>query len=354
MKNTLLALARATFGAKDMTEAAKRVSLAQAILESGRGTSDLFMLHQNPYGIKYRARIASIATPVTYVASDGVGNYAAFASLADAVAGYNLFIRTGPYAAPVDDSAEAYLGALVDGGYATDPGYEAKVTALLHEADTLLAEAAASNNVALPGAQSVLPVAPFRLGVVVGHNTKAMGAYAEAPLSESEFVFNTDVAEIMETLAPEFGITVDVLFRTGGKGYTAEIDEVYGLADALGVDATMELHFNSAQSPLARGTEVLSSGSAGSLAFAKAMQDQLVALFGRTGASNRGVKVLGPNDRGYRSVVAGRAPAILVEPFFGSNAADRVQMGVLGKAALAETYMQAALAYAATMVAKAA
>ena len=32
----------------------KQVQLAQAILESGRGSSDLFRLHANPFGMKYR------------------------------------------------------------------------------------------------------------------------------------------------------------------------------------------------------------------------------------------------------------------------------------------------------------
>jgi N-acetylmuramoyl-L-alanine amidase len=49
----------------------KVVQLAQAILESGRGKSDLFTLHINPYGMKFRREMRSIADQVIYTDSAG-------------------------------------------------------------------------------------------------------------------------------------------------------------------------------------------------------------------------------------------------------------------------------------------
>ena len=70
----------------------KQVQLAQAILESGRGSSDLFRLHGNPFGMKYRREMCGIAIPIQYSAHDGDDVYCKFDTLQDAVDGYWLFI----------------------------------------------------------------------------------------------------------------------------------------------------------------------------------------------------------------------------------------------------------------------
>ena len=66
----------------------KPVQLAQAILESGRGGSDLFQLYGNPFGMKYRHEMNTIAVPIQYTAHDGVDVYCKFDNLQDAVDGY--------------------------------------------------------------------------------------------------------------------------------------------------------------------------------------------------------------------------------------------------------------------------
>lgn len=163
------------------------------------------------------------------------------------------------------------------------------------------------------------------------------------PLNESEYACNSDVAELMAEGAAEYGIDVDIVYREAGLTYAEKIDRAHATADAAGADATIELHFNA--SGLAVGTETLNSGSPRSLAFAAAVQRELVALCGRTGSGNRGVKVRGPGDRGGRSLHAGRAPAILPEPFFGLNPAESRLAVQIGKAALAEAYLAGAAAW---------
>jgi len=53
-------------------EQLKKASLAQWILESGRGTSELARNYLNFAGLKYRDRMAGYATPVTHTGADKV------------------------------------------------------------------------------------------------------------------------------------------------------------------------------------------------------------------------------------------------------------------------------------------
>lgn len=68
-------------------ESLKPVTLAQWMLESGRGTSRLAAEHLNFGGLKWRSEMLGFATPVAYEASDGLDYYCAFATLDDFVAG---------------------------------------------------------------------------------------------------------------------------------------------------------------------------------------------------------------------------------------------------------------------------
>ncbi|WP_017317104.1 N-acetylmuramoyl-L-alanine amidase [Mastigocladopsis repens] len=118
----------------------KVAQLAQAILESGRGTSNLFLLHNNPYGLKWRPEMRSIASPVDYHAHDGQEEYCKFATLENAVKGYWVFINRSPYVgwSQYSQNPEAYLKFIVNAGYCPDGGYVNKVLAVLPEAMKLL------------------------------------------------------------------------------------------------------------------------------------------------------------------------------------------------------------------------
>lgn len=97
----------------------KVVQLVQAILESGRGTSDLFLRYGNPYGMKYREAMEKVATSALYTASDGADLYCSFPSLENAVAGYWVFLGRKVYAGYEQcEDAIALLKHLVSCGYA--------------------------------------------------------------------------------------------------------------------------------------------------------------------------------------------------------------------------------------------
>lgn len=100
---------------QDMTEACKIVQLTQAMLESGRGTSDLFTLYQNPYGMKFRNVLVAVASPVDYAFAE----YAQFKSISKAVEGYWLFLSRKTYENwdKHENSEHALLRHLVKCGY---------------------------------------------------------------------------------------------------------------------------------------------------------------------------------------------------------------------------------------------
>lgn len=178
----------------------------------------------------------------------------------------------------------------------------------------------------------------MKLGIVIGHNSAAKGAYGVAPIDAYEFDYNSEIAEIMDDAAPEFGMDAKVFRRRGQGSYTREIREVYGKTDRWGAALTIELHFNAAPGP-ARGTETLSGPSSASLRSAHGVHRALVGLFDRRGVQDRGVKTYRQVRRGRLSLSTGRAPAILVEPFFGDHRHDAEQVQQLGQEALARAYL---------------
>ncbi|MEM9399979.1 MAG: N-acetylmuramoyl-L-alanine amidase [Verrucomicrobiota bacterium] len=195
----------------------------------------------------------------------------------------------------------------------------------------------------------------LKLAVIIGHNAQQPGATAVAPVSESEYPFNVKIADLMVRLAEAFGIEIKKIerpylgpyrrFGVATGNYTKEVKTAYQECDAWGADISTELHFNAA-GPTARGSEVLASGSTNSMEFARLTQKGLVKAYNRQGRHDRGVKPRSPKERGGISLHSGKAPAILVEPFFGSNDEDCALTNNLGAEGLAKIYLTAAQEYA--------
>lgn len=130
----------------------KPAMLAQCILESGRGTSELSEQFNNFTGLKYRPEMAGFATSVSYRAHDGVADYCSFATPEAFVPGYWRFISRAVYDGWKAHAADpaGYLAFLKGRGYAGDPNYIEKVVLLLGEARRLLAAAPAAPVPAAP------------------------------------------------------------------------------------------------------------------------------------------------------------------------------------------------------------
>jgi len=179
-----------------------------------------------------------------------------------------------------------------------------------------------------------------KIAVIIGHNPIHQGAEAIAPIGKSEFDFNSELANLIEQESINFPFEIELFYRKFKNSYTKEIKEVYKLVDLSKCDYSMELHFNSAVFTVS-GSEVLSSGSKKSKHFARLIQKEQVKLFDRTKKENRGVKIRKKGSRGYLSLISGKAAAIIVEPFFGSNRKDCNLMHTIGTSQLAVSYLKA-------------
>lgn len=157
----------------------------------------------------------------------------------------------------------------------------------------------------------------MRIALVVGHSEQDGGA-ARVVDGVQEFEWNLELAEKIKSHDPG---CFEIFTRKGWLPYREEIAEVYSRVDEWGAEASIEFHFNAVESPRATGAETFSSGSKGSLALAGAVQSAMVVSLG---LRDRGVKIRNSRTggRGYESLIAGQCPAILIEPYFGSNAAD--------------------------------
>lgn len=182
---------------------------------------------------------------------------------------------------------------------------------------------------------SVAPPAPSgKIALVVGHNAYAQGA-VRALDGVSEFVWNGKLAQMIAALSPANYV---VVHRTAGAG---EIARAYREVTASGALASVEIHFNASEAASATGTETLTSGSAKSVRLAGAINDAMVAVLG---LKNRGVKTVPKGGRGYVSLNAADAPAVLIESYFGSNAND-CAVADAKISALAAAINEACLAY---------
>ena len=126
----------------------KAVTLAQWMLESGRGDSWLATYHSNFGGMMWRDEMRGwpIEMKIGFIEytspSDNIKtNYVSCGSLATWIRCYWKFIDRAPYKGwreYAKHSAENYIGYLKQCGYAADPDYVDKVLALLPEASELL------------------------------------------------------------------------------------------------------------------------------------------------------------------------------------------------------------------------
>lgn len=134
--------------------------------------------------------------------------------------------------------------------------------------------------------------------LVIGHNARQPGA-VRATDGVPEYLWNGQLADAIAALAPD---RCRIVRRTPGAG---EIARAYAEVDRLGVEASVELHFNSAADFRATGTETLTSGTAGSVRLAGSLQYHMVRALG---LRDRGLKVTGRSGRGGASLWSGIPP----------------------------------------------
>lgn len=155
----------------------------------------------------------------------------------------------------------------------------------------------------------------MKIAVVIGHNKKNKGAYSRY-FKMREFDFFSKVVNYLNN--------VDVYtYDSTIRSYTKRIRTLATELNYKNYDLVIELHFNSFIDEAANGCETLyffksKNGKYYANLFSETLNDY-------TGIKlrNGGLKALAnKRDRGFASVYYPAAPAILIEPFFGSNKRD--------------------------------
>jgi N-acetylmuramoyl-L-alanine amidase len=157
----------------------------------------------------------------------------------------------------------------------------------------------------------------MRVALEIGHSTRDGGAVRVTD-GVQEYEWNKDLAHRIHDLDPTM---FEIFHRRPDLRYTSAIRELYGRIDAWGCDLSISMHFNAFHKSSASYTSTLSSGSKVSLKAADAVQSAMVSVMGLHDA---GVKVRNrrTGGRGWEMLSFGRSPAILIEPYFGSNPSD--------------------------------
>ena len=271
----------------------KVIQLAQAILESGRGGSDLFKLHGNPFGMKFRKEMREIADQVLYTDNAGETDiYCKFDDLEEAVKGYWLFIDRPVYSGwrTSSSNAEDYIKFIAYAGYIGGPFdgsdsdrnskdiYIKKILDLLPEAKNLLGSSVTP----------VTPVAPKTWkakGVLleIGHGSNPSGfesgADGAGSLREREYDLNGIAAKEALKVIQAAGVPC-MITDFGGISIDNDLYEIG--KTAAGFDVFCSIHHNSANKSV-QGAEVLvhnSKGDAADLALAKLMSAEIAAELG--------------------------------------------------------------------------
>lgn len=153
-----------------------------------------------------------------------------------------------------------------------------------------------------------------KIALVIGHNARSQGAVRVTD-GRTEYDLNSNLAVAIRDLDPARYV---IIRRTSGAN---EIGRAYAQVDASGAVASVELHFNAAAAKSATGTETLTSGTLSSLRLARGVQAGMVRALG---LRDRGLVTIrkGSGGRGEASLWTGRPPAVLIEPYFGSNPTD--------------------------------
>lgn len=108
---------------RDVSPSFRQASLAQWILESVRGASDLASKHHNFAGPKFRARLSGGCEAVDFRSSENdLTTYRKFTSIEEFVEGLWHFITSGPYDGwpNCDGDPKGYIRQAHDHRYAAD------------------------------------------------------------------------------------------------------------------------------------------------------------------------------------------------------------------------------------------
>jgi len=287
----------------------KPALIAQSIVETGRGTSNLFKLHNNPCGMKWRNEMTGYCIPVNVsVTSEpsGYGVFCKFATMRSAVDGWVRFLGRAPY-----DGWERYQGepesflSFVCSIWAADPEYRQKCLSVLSEARTLLVAAGWQTDIAQPTGK----LAGKCILVDPGHSKSQPGASGLGRNPKpSEYAMNALQAIIIRDMLRAEGADVEV--------FDPDPDSLTAVGRrAAGKHLFLSLHHNAANADgNDEGTETYVPTRAGPecRSLAQSVNSAVVAAIN---SRNRGVK-----EKNFTVIAtaleAGCPLCMLVESYF--------------------------------------
>lgn len=164
----------------------------------------------------------------------------------------------------------------------------------------------------------------MKVGICIGHSRKTNGRTEGGAVSVgevNEHTYNSELAKLILDHLSEMGIEAFIVSEYQGSGYTDAQKWLASYLKSRGATLAIELHFNSSDSPSATGHEWLfwASSTKGRL-LAKDLDASMLEMF--PDFKQRGIKPKGPGDRGAEFLKLTHCPAVIAEPFFGSNPED--------------------------------
>lgn len=178
------------------------------------------------------------------------------------------------------------------------------------------------------------------IAICIGHSRKIGGRYDGGAWSDSlqinERDFNLKVADKLQKLLSEKKIASKIFREYNGNGYGTAMFDVANKIRMARATFAIELHFNSSE-PGANGHEWLYwHSSLLGKRIAQKFEDAFSKLFPNIKA--RGIKAIQKQDRGGKFLELTHCPAVILEPFFGSNVQDCSKINV---ERIAEAYAKA-------------
>jgi N-acetylmuramoyl-L-alanine amidase len=175
------------------------------------------------------------------------------------------------------------------------------------------------------------------IAICIGHSRSGdKGAVSVTGMTEH--AFNTRLGNDVAALLTNIGHPVEVITHYEGHCYTAAQKWLGEYLKKQNATLAIELHFNSADNPKAQGYEYLHhEDSHRGRDLATALHSAHRVRF--AGNVNRGIKPIAPGGRGFEFLRRTPCPAVICEPFFGSNEVEwTLYNKETGRDRLAEAY----------------
>jgi N-acetylmuramoyl-L-alanine amidase len=158
----------------------------------------------------------------------------------------------------------------------------------------------------------------MKAAICVGHSRSGDdGAVSVGGVSE--WKFNSRFAQVLAARITKLGHSAVVIDKYSGGNYYAAMTDAAKQVKAAKASVAIELHFNSSDSSKANGHEWLYWSSSEK---SKKLALWFDAMFDELPLFSRGILPRFRSDRGAAFLRLTHCPAIICEPFFGSNAKD--------------------------------